>query len=219
MKCIAKKLSGQPCRIHPGVGSKYCFFHDPALGNQRREAQSKGGSNRSRLEPIPVPPCDIDLKDPDKIADLGKLVVNRLLSGTMDPKAAYAIGYFLNLALRLIEVREHAEQIAQLDSQEFLAEWRRRYGVRLGEVAEEEIVKIFGAEKLASLYHRAMELKKKDSTTDAVSANQLAPDNTYSTKVTRLRLARKTNRASNPPAKTDTQEATSASQSATSRRR
>jgi hypothetical protein len=112
MNCAAKTQDDQPCQSPVLAGSEFCYFHDPASGKQRREAQSKGGRNRLRLEAIPAPPCEVDLTDPGKITDMLNLVANRLVNGQMEPKVAYAVGYLANLALRLKEVRELDEQIA-----------------------------------------------------------------------------------------------------------
>lgn len=120
MNCLGKTQYGQPCRSHVRFGSNFCFFLDPA-SRQRREAQSKGGGKLSRLEAIPAPPCDFDLKEPGEIAHLLNLVANRLVNGQMEPKVAYAIGYVLSLALKLKDGRELDEQTAQAKSERMIA--------------------------------------------------------------------------------------------------
>lgn len=113
MKCTSKTQNDQPCRSFVRTGSEFCYFHDPALGKQRRAAQSKGGRNRSPLLAMPVLPSEFDLKDPDNVANLLNLVVNRLVSGQMEAKTGNAVAQVVNLALRVNELREEAEQAAQ----------------------------------------------------------------------------------------------------------
>jgi len=112
MQCIGKKPDNQPCQNHRMAGSAYCFFHDPASSEQRRAAQSKGGSNRARLEAVPAAPSDFNLRDPEKTMDLLNHVVNRLDSRPMDATTACAIGYIVNLARPVNEARERAAQAA-----------------------------------------------------------------------------------------------------------
>jgi hypothetical protein len=46
-KCIAIARSGKSCQSAVVAGSQYCYVHDPALAEARREAARKGGRNRS----------------------------------------------------------------------------------------------------------------------------------------------------------------------------
>ena len=48
-KCKATTNAGDPCPTTAGAGSEYCYFHDPALVDARREASSKGGKRVTRL--------------------------------------------------------------------------------------------------------------------------------------------------------------------------
>jgi hypothetical protein len=146
VNCIGTTIDGQPCQGHARSDSEYCFFHDPASVKNRREAQRKGGSNRSRLEAMPAPPTEFDLKDSGKIGDLLNYVTNRLVSGQLEVKVAYAVGYIANLALRVNDVRELAEQIAQAkhgrQSQRLGDFGIDGDGIELSELPEEEARKV-----------------------------------------------------------------------------
>lgn len=46
-KCQAIARSGRPCGSPPLAGSAWCFIHDPAGAEARRESSRKGGHARS----------------------------------------------------------------------------------------------------------------------------------------------------------------------------
>jgi len=185
MMCTGKTQADQPCRSHAREGSKFCYFHDPASADQRREAQSKGGSGRSRLEAVPVPPCDFDLKDPDQIADMLNVVANRLTSGQMEAKVAYAVGYIASLALRVNDIREdrawQQQHVAKQDHLEDLGITGE--GVELLELPREEVWEIVdrlgqqGLEDLLSRVRKDMRKDKEESSTaDPAAAGQAHDD-------------------------------------------
>ena len=170
MNCLGKTQHGQPCQSHVRSGSDFCYFHDPASGQQRHGAQSKGGRNRSRLEAIPAPPCDFDLKDPDEIAKCLNLVTNRLFNGQMEPKVAYAVGHELSLALKLKEMREFDKQTTQ--AKRFRKDDRADLfsgdfafnggGIELAELPREEALKVLADLNDPELAHRLNELRGID---------------------------------------------------------
>jgi len=174
VKCTSKTQNDQPCRSFVRTGSEFCYFHDPALGRQRRAAQSKGGRNRSPLLAMPALPSEFDLKDPDNVANLLNLVVNRLVSGQMEAKAGNAVAQVVNLALRVNELREQAEQAAQakrLREPDFPKSLLKDI---LG-----GLLRLHSVEELTDLL---MEISNEQSSTatgdlDSTSASQLAHDN------------------------------------------
>jgi hypothetical protein len=115
MNCIGKTKNGQLCQGHPRSGSEYCFFHDPASVKNRREAQRKGGSNRSRLAVMPPLPFDIDLDDPHKIPKQLTYIANGIVRGQIDPKVAYAFGYLADCAMRAHKAGELTDRIAEIE--------------------------------------------------------------------------------------------------------
>jgi len=160
MKCAGKTKHDRPCRGYVRTGSEFCYFHDPASGKLRREAQSKGGRNRSPLLAMPAPPRDFDLKDPENMADLLNLVENRIVRGQMEAKAGNAVAQVVNLALRVNDARERAEQIAQAQrsrdlqlskspEKDFLRELAKLHGVEelsnwLTEIRDEQASTVIG---------------------------------------------------------------------------
>jgi hypothetical protein len=173
MKCLGKTKDDQPCLSHALGGSDYCYFHDPAAAKERRQAQSKGGSNRLRLEAIPAPASDFDVKDPGKIADLLNYVANQLVRGQMEPKVAYAVGYIAQLALRVNGARELAEQVAPANRagrdhhpEGFGFE---EPGIELSDLPEEarKVLAELSEKELTSRYDEVRDLDGKDTPTGA----------------------------------------------------
>jgi len=171
MKCLGKTKDDQPCRSHALGGSDFCYFHDPAAAKPRRQAQSRGGSNRSRLEAIPAPASDFELKDPGKIAELLNYVANRLVRGQMEPKVAYAVGYIAQLALRVNDARELAAQIAPASRvrQDHHPQGLgfEEPGIELSDLPEEEARNVLAQLGEGELISRLRDLTGKDTPTDA----------------------------------------------------
>ena len=46
--CKATNMRGEPCAASVGIGSGYCFWHDPAKAAERASARKRGGYNRRR---------------------------------------------------------------------------------------------------------------------------------------------------------------------------
>jgi len=107
--CSAAARNERPCRAKATRDSRYCFFHDPLSKGARLEAQRKGAQNRSGLQGVRdlrLLLYDFDLKDANKSAELINLIAYELITGQVDPKLAYTLGYLVNLAQKINEVRE-----------------------------------------------------------------------------------------------------------------
>jgi hypothetical protein len=115
MKCVSNTQDGQPCRTHARSGSEFCIFHDPEYALQRRAAQSMGGSKRSQLKVMPIPPFDIDLDDPRRIPKLLTFLANGVVRGELDAKVAYTVGYLIDCALRAHKAGELTERVEQIE--------------------------------------------------------------------------------------------------------
>ncbi len=47
-RCKATTGAGKPCQSYVVTGSEYCFIHDPAQRQKRKQARSVGGKARHR---------------------------------------------------------------------------------------------------------------------------------------------------------------------------
>jgi hypothetical protein len=115
MKCIGSTKIGKACRNHTLAGSELCYFHDPRSREQRRAAQSKGGSKRSHLKVMPPPSFDFDLGDARGIPRLLTFLANGVVRGELDTKVAYAVGYLADCAMRAHKTGELTERVEKME--------------------------------------------------------------------------------------------------------
>jgi hypothetical protein len=114
--CKSKKQNGQPCGARPVAGSEFCYFHDPTSSPSRREAQSRGGRAKPpRLQIRPLPPFELDLRDPSKIREMLTYAANRLIRREMDPKEVHALAHLVQCALQAYDVGDLQKKLAQLE--------------------------------------------------------------------------------------------------------
>lgn len=113
-KCVQVKTDGRSCQANAITGSKFCFFHDPAKGEDRKRAQANGGKgNKSVALPFETP--DIPLKTTgDVIALLGR-TINEVRCGRIDPKIANAIGYLSGIFIKTQEQEGLEKKIRMLE--------------------------------------------------------------------------------------------------------
>ena len=50
--CQARRSDGGACRMHPLVGSPYCWSHDPTHAVEAAEARRRGGLRKSKEQAI-----------------------------------------------------------------------------------------------------------------------------------------------------------------------
>ena len=112
--CERVKDDGSKCRAPVRQGSRYCFFHDPAKENERKEAQQRGGrANHATVLSADAPDVPLDsLKD---IAGLFARVINQQLRGEVSTKEASSLGYNLCQLAKLREASSMEERLAALE--------------------------------------------------------------------------------------------------------
>jgi hypothetical protein len=125
-RCLGIKRDNSPCTVTVEPPQRYCWWHDPANADKRKQAASKGGKRGGRGRPI---------------AELGNLrdensdIRRRLLEGELLPNVAAVAVQSINTDIRAVGVtlkaREQEELIERLDALEEALEQRkgeRRYG-------------------------------------------------------------------------------------------
>jgi hypothetical protein len=112
--CEAVKDDDSKCRAPARQGSHYCFFHDPAKENERKEAQQRGGrANRATVLTADAP--DLSLNSLKDIVSLYARIINLQLRGEVSPKEASSLGYNCSQLARLLEASNIEGRIAALE--------------------------------------------------------------------------------------------------------
>ena len=114
-RCQATTRNQHPCRALAVANSRYCFFHDPAKKNQRREAQQRGGeANRGAVLPAATP--DVPLKTAKEVAELLASTTNRVLRGEVSPKVGSTVGYLASELRKTLDVGNLEERLARVEA-------------------------------------------------------------------------------------------------------
>jgi hypothetical protein len=114
--CQKTKADGSQCEAGAITGSRFCYFHDPSKAHERLVAQRAGGRARSRgIAVLPEGTPDRPLETAADGMALLREVVNRVLTGKLNPKTATAVGYLLNIFLRALSQRDFEARLALLE--------------------------------------------------------------------------------------------------------
>lgn len=114
-RCKATTKSGRACLCFALTGSDYCFSHDPALAEKRKEARSRGGHARHGRK------LGSDLQAPVKINDLADVVrvvteeINAVRSLEKSISRARAVGYLCGVLVGVYTQSEIESRIVALE--------------------------------------------------------------------------------------------------------
>ena len=111
--CKAKKPDGSDCQAVAMPGSEYCFFHDPAKAEKRREAQSLGGRHNHMKTLDPNTP-DVMIESCQDAIPLLSDTINHVRKGEVDPRVANAVGYLANVLIKAVELTELETLVTRL---------------------------------------------------------------------------------------------------------
>jgi hypothetical protein len=120
-QCEATKRDGNRCQTRALPSSSFCFIHDDALQERRREGQRKGGQHRAnahRLRAIAPP----SLGD---VADLLRKALYEVHRGQLDPRVAGAMGSLARALVSVVTAGELEMRVRELEQAAKQAqEWR-----------------------------------------------------------------------------------------------
>ena len=118
MRCAAITKGGSGCRLEATRGSSYCWSHDPANAEARKQRARRGGVAGGNGRPGPS-----DLKD---IQGEIRAVIDGVLKGRVEKGAGSVAVQGYNVLLRLIETQrkliEQDELLERLKRLEEIAE-------------------------------------------------------------------------------------------------
>lgn len=113
-QCQSHAANGRRCNARAIRGKTRCFFHDPALAEQRTAARRRGGEH-NRVAILPDDTAELPLRNSHDAAELIGKTINDLRRGKLDPKVATAVGYLTTVGLRAIQVGDLEQRLAALE--------------------------------------------------------------------------------------------------------
>ncbi len=113
-QCSDTTRRGIRCRAKARIGSVLCFFHDPALTNERAVASKRGGEKKHCAVLPPHTPDFLLNSAQDAEALLGR-TINQVLRGEIDPRIANTVGYLITLKLKAADTGELERRVAALE--------------------------------------------------------------------------------------------------------
>jgi hypothetical protein len=123
-KCQAIARSGSRCNSPVLPASQWCWVHDPAAADRRREASKKGGKARATkaraLAAIP------DAMTSDELAGWLSLLFKNVVAGRVEPRIGTAAATIARVLMDVREATELEQRLAELESRAGLAD--RRFG-------------------------------------------------------------------------------------------
>jgi hypothetical protein len=113
--CSATKRDQSNCQAPALPGSQFCFFHDPAKAEKRRQAQAEGGrQNRMKTLEDSVP--EVKVEDCGDAIALISATINQVRKGQIDPRVANSIGFLANILIKALERDKLEARIEQLEA-------------------------------------------------------------------------------------------------------
>jgi len=121
--CRATRKDGEPCRAEAQSGRAYCFFHDPAKGEERHDSKVKGGQTGKLATLATVKPWrgvagEVDILKavtPVELVDLLCNTIDDVRTGAIDPKVANAVGYLAGVIVKIQEQEALVERLSAIE--------------------------------------------------------------------------------------------------------
>lgn len=114
-QCRVLKLDGSLCQAAALSGKDFCFFHDPAKAEARRDAQSLGG-RQNRMKTLDATTPDVKVEDSQDVVRLISETINQVRKGQIDPRVANAVGYLANVLIRAVDQGEMEKRLDELEA-------------------------------------------------------------------------------------------------------
>lgn len=113
--CKTVKPDGSRCQAAALDASGFCFFHDPDRAEERKTAQSLGGS-QGKMKTISDDTPNVPVESCQDIVRLIGQTINQVRKGEVDPKIANAVGYLATIALKAFEDSDLEDRLAELEA-------------------------------------------------------------------------------------------------------
>jgi len=112
-RCLGTKRDNSPCTVSVEPPQTYCWWHDPANADARKQAAARGGKRAGRGRP------QAELSDiKRRLSDLA----DDVLEGRRDKAVAAVVSQVLNVYLRAVSIemklKEQLELVERLEALE-----------------------------------------------------------------------------------------------------
>ena len=114
--CLHETKSGERCKAKAQTGAEYCFFHDPALSEERTAARKAGGVSRTQKVVLPTTTPAMPLQTASDIVVLLGETINQVRLGELDLRVSNAIGYLSGILLSAMEKSSYEDRLAALEA-------------------------------------------------------------------------------------------------------
>ena len=114
--CRYQSERGKRCRARTQTGAEFCFFHDPALGEERAAARKAGGVARTQKAVLPADAPIRALRNAADVVELLGETINQVRRGELDLRVSNAIGYLSGILLSAIEKSSYEDRLASLEA-------------------------------------------------------------------------------------------------------
>jgi hypothetical protein len=123
-QCAAITRGGSRCASAVLAGSRYCWTHDPAAADRRREASKKGGKARANAErarkQIPA------AMDAETLAGWLSLLFTNVMAGRIEPKIGTACASIARVLHEVKTVSELEQRLSELEQRAGVTDTRWR---------------------------------------------------------------------------------------------
>ena len=121
--CRATRKDGERCRAEAQSGRDFCFFHDPAKGEERHDSKVAGGKAGKLATLATVKPWrgvagEVDVLKavtPVELVDLLCNTIDDVRTGAIDPKVANAVGYLAGVIVKIQEQEALVERLSAIE--------------------------------------------------------------------------------------------------------
>ncbi len=113
--CHARTRAGRPCSGYAVRGSNFCFTHDPAHAQSRREAHQRGGRHRRRGSP-PAPFPDVDARTAEGLSQFLDRLLRETWSLENSVDRTRALAYLARVQRDLLQTKLLESRIAALEA-------------------------------------------------------------------------------------------------------
>ena len=115
-QCAHQTEGEKRCRARTQIGAEFCFFHDPALDEERAVARKAGGVARTQKLVMPADAPIKTLRSASDVVELLGETINQVRRGELDLRISNAIGYLSGIILSAIEKSSYEDRLAALEA-------------------------------------------------------------------------------------------------------